>query len=80
MNNLNNSTDSKGIALDSTLPNLTFNNVKIVAGGKLIQLINGTVDIKNYGLFGNKDIDNTHIILIIGNFGNFQFIPSPDLT
>lgn len=80
LKNLDSSSDSKGIALDGTSPILTFKNVKIVSGGKLVNLVNGTVNIKNYGLFGNKDIDNDHVTLLIGNLGNYQFIPSTELT
>ncbi len=80
LKNLGTSSDSKGIALDGTSPIITFNNVQIVTTGNLINLVSGSVNIKNYGLYGNKDIDNDHINLLIGDIDNFVFVPSSDLT
>ena len=78
--NLDTSSGSKGVALDGNTAILAFNNIKIIAGGNLINLVSGTVSIKNYGLIGNKNIDNNHITLEIGDFNNFVFIYSNDLT
>ena len=80
LRNLDTSSGSKGIALDGNNAILTFNNIKIIAGGNLINLVSGSISIKNYGLFGNKNIDNEHIILEIGDINNFVFIYSNDLT
>ena len=63
-------------------PNITFNNVKIVSNGHVIffdEIQYGNLDIENFGLFTNKDLD-TNIILEIGLEGNFQYVSSPELT
>ena len=63
-------------------PNIIFNNVKIISNGYIIffnQTQFGNIDIKNFGLFTNKDIDD-NIILKIGTEGNFQYISDSDLT
>ncbi|MEO6694682.1 MAG: hypothetical protein ABIY50_01180, partial [Ignavibacteria bacterium] len=68
--NKSTSTSAKGILLATTSPKLTLNRVKIIAGnqnGNIISLGSGTsIEVKNYGLFGNYDIDDTKIILKVG--------------
>jgi hypothetical protein len=82
--NLNNAANAKGIYFENTNTALTLNNVKIVAGTQddnIIYLSNGSsLDIKNYGLYGNKVITDGRIHLKIGNSGNFLFVSSTDLT
>jgi len=65
-----------------TIPNVTLQNVKIISNGAIIyyNISLPDIDIKNYGLYGNKNIDNEHITLGIGDFNNFVFIYSNDLT
>lgn len=82
--NQNSATNAKGIFFDNIYPVLTLYNVKIVAGSEdnnIIYLSNGTsVDVYNYGMYGNKNIDDEVILLKIGDPDNFLFIESNDLA
>lgn len=87
--NKNSSSTATGIFLENIYPKVTLNNVKIIAGaadGNIIYLSNGTsIDVKNYGLFGNYNINETKIKLKIGtsltdlNY-NYQCIIDPLLS
>jgi len=86
--NTNSSSSSKGILIANVFPKLTLNNVKIIAGtenGNIIALGSGTsLDVKNYGLFGNVS-PGTNVNLKIGpkpgaSGYNYQCIFDPDLN
>lgn len=87
LRNLSSSSSAKGLGLfkntgNGLTPNVTFNNVKIVSNGAIIFYNRPSpeqIDIKNYELFGNKDIEN-NINLKIGNSSNFVFVHSSNLT
>lgn len=82
--NKNTSTSAKGIYFENIFPKVTLNNVKIIAGNadnNIIYLSNGTsINVNNYGLFGNRNIDSGKIKLKIGTTTNKLFIESPDLN
>ncbi len=63
-------------------PKVTLNNVKIISEGKIIfynRVAPDSISVKNYELFGNKDIKD-NVVLKIGDFDNFAFVYSEDLT
>ena len=86
--NKNTSTSSKGILLQNIYPIVTLRNVKIVSGsdtGSNIFLASGTsIDVNNYGLFGNAAIQGAVNLKIgpkPGAMGyNYQCIIDGDLT
>jgi hypothetical protein len=62
-------------------PNATLRNLKIISQGSIIYHNTSTpaIEVKNYGLIGNKDTDQ-NIDLKIGDNSNYWFIHSSDLT
>lgn len=84
--NVNSGSSVKGIGLfknsgNGNIPNVTLQNVKIISNGAIIyyNISLPDIDIKNYGLFGNKDIEG-NVNLEVGNADNFVFVFSNDLT
>lgn len=88
--NKSTSSSAKGIYFENIYPIATLNNVQFISGsdaGSNIFLANGTsIDVYNYGLFGNVGIDDEKIKLKIGTWiepdelYNFQCIIDSDLN
>ncbi|HMS35000.1 MAG TPA: hypothetical protein PKC91_13040 [Ignavibacteria bacterium] len=82
--NKNSDSASKAIILIANIttgakPNATLNNIKLISNGELIYF-NGNINIINFGLFGNKNINTSNVNLQVGTYNNKQFIYDPNLT
>ncbi|MCB0726058.1 MAG: hypothetical protein KDD00_01240 [Ignavibacteriae bacterium] len=84
--NVNSGSSVKGIGLfknsgNGNIPNVAFQNVKIISNGAIVYYNTSTpdIEIKNYGLIGNKDIEG-NVMLKVGTADNFVFIFSNELT
>lgn len=80
--NTNSGIGARGICLfknGSYIPKFLLKNLKIATYNDLIYYTDTSVDVFNFGLFGNKVLD-ANINLKIGDLLNFVFIESNDLT
>jgi len=82
--NLQTSGTPRGIYLENIFPQVTLKNIKIVCNDDIIFLNSeeeeDQVFVKNYGLFGNNNFDDTKIILQIGDANNYLFTENSNLT